>query len=195
MEHSLNKIMILCMIMLLCPVAGFSQDKEMETRKGCIKATIKAIEMDIENYGAKLKVAESGGGPQENAAKFKAKIESLKIDLEKYRNMNPMDYLLSPSKDEAGDTDLFDNTVKFGPVQPPEKKRISVLVERKIGEDTILNMEGMSRSGPFYHVAGIVDDDYSHIRPDTTYEMTIYLVYRREYFGFIPDYYVYIEKW
>jgi hypothetical protein len=184
--------LMLSVFLLLYPVAVFSQGNEMETKKGCIKATLRAIEMELEGYGKRLKVAETGVGPGGNVGIFKKKIERLKGELQRFRNTDPESYSLSPQKDENRNADLFDKMGKFGPVVPPEKEKVSVLVDQKIRDGVILNIEGMTRSGPFYHVAGIVNDDYSRIKLNKTYELTIYLVYKREYFGFIPDYYVYI---
>jgi hypothetical protein len=53
----------------------------------------------------------------------------------------------------------------------------------------------MTRSGPFYHVAGIRGGDFSVFSPSTHYRLKLYLVYKREYFLAIPDYYVYIGEW
>ncbi|ACD67025.1 hypothetical protein SYO3AOP1_1423 [Sulfurihydrogenibium sp. YO3AOP1] len=50
----------------------------------------------------------------------------------------------------------------------------------------------MTRSGPFYHVAGIRKDILEKMKVGKTYKASLCLVYKREYFGFIPDYYVYL---
>jgi hypothetical protein len=52
----------------------------------------------------------------------------------------------------------------------------------------------MTKSGPFYHIAGIKGDDYSVLKVGKRYRVEIYLLYKREYFGFIPNYYVYIAE-
>ncbi|MGC8758282.1 MAG: hypothetical protein ACP5QX_07585, partial [Caldisericaceae bacterium] len=56
----------------------------------------------------------------------------------------------------------------------------------------ILNIKGMTKSGPFYHIAGIREGIFDSLKPGNIYETIICLVYKREYFGFIPDYYVYV---
>jgi hypothetical protein len=188
-------VLLISVFLLTYPVAVFSQESETGTKKGCIKATIRAIEMEIESYSQRLKAAEGGLGPKGNAERFKKRILGLKAELKKFSNTKIEDYTLSPRKDEIQGVDLFDKIREFGPVVPPEEEKVSVFVGGGIREGTILKIKGMTMSGPFYHVAGIVNNDYSRIRPNKTYELTIYLVYRREYFGFIPDYYVYIAKW
>ena len=36
---------------------------------------------------------------------------------------------------------------------------------------------------------------YAILKPGRRYRITMYLVYRREYFGFTGDYYVYVAGW
>lgn len=166
----------------------------MERQKGCLKATVKAIEIEIGDYNQRLKLAERGVGPAGNTQRFKKKIEELRTELEKFRNMKPEEYMASAREDHKKKADFFDEILKTGPVIPPEKVAVSILADEKCRDGVILNVIGMTRSGPFYHVAGIVDDDYGLIKPNKKYELTIYLIYKREYVAFIPDYYVYIAR-
>ena len=55
-----------------------------------------------------------------------------------------------------------------------------------------LPVEEASRSGPFYHLAGIRGRDYGILKPGKKYRLQLCLVYRRKYFGLIGDYYVYV---
>ena len=41
--------------------------------------------------------------------------------------------------------------------------------------------------GPFHLVAGVMNDDFKILMPGK-YRVKLYLVYKREYFGGIPDY-------
>ncbi len=50
----------------------------------------------------------------------------------------------------------------------------------------------MTRSGPFYHLAGSRQDLLEELKPGQTYEVILLLIFKREYFGLIPDYYVYL---
>lgn len=190
-----RSVLLISVFFLVHPGALFAQNNELETKKGCIKATLRAIEIELESYSQKLKAAEKGLGPKGNAERFKNRIVGLKAELKKFSNTKVEDYPLSPQKHAIQGIDLLEKMKKFGPVVPPEKEKVSVSVDGEIRDGTILNTKGMTMSGPFYHVAGIVNDDYRRVRPNKTYELTIYLVYKREYFGFIPDYYVYIARW
>jgi hypothetical protein len=59
---------------------------------------------------------------------------------------------------------------------------------------SLLEVEGASRSGPFYHLAGVLGGDASVLKPGKRQRLTVCLVYRREYFGSIGDYYVYVSR-
>jgi len=52
--------------------------------------------------------------------------------------------------------------------------------------------EGASKSGPFYHLSGITGGDYGILKPGKKHRLQLCLVYRREYFGLIGDFYVYV---
>lgn len=164
---------------------------ELELKKALINAVVKAIEMEIKRNENRLKVAESGVGPKENVERFKAMIEGLKNELDKFRNMKLEDYSLSQEKE----TEInLEKMRKFGPVMPPLKKEVKVTVETPYKLGAILDIDGMTKSGPFYHVAGIKGDDLNTLKVGKRYQLLIYLVYKREYFGLIPDYYVYIAE-
>ena len=82
---------------------------------------------------------------------------ALEADLEKYQNMEDADYTL------------------------PEKIEETVWVEEKAGDNQILYVNGMSRSGPWYHLSGIVGGDYGRLKPGVKYTATYYKVYPRAY--------------
>jgi hypothetical protein len=82
---------------------------------------------------------------------------TLEADLEKYQNMEDADYTL------------------------PEKIVETVWVEEKAGDNQILYVNGMSRSGPWYHLSGIVGGDYGRLKPGVKYTATYYKVYPRAY--------------
>ena len=106
--------------------------------------------------------------------KLRHKADALETDLAKYKQMTPESYQL------------------------PEKRELVGWAYPKAGinEQIYCNQ---SRSGPFYHIAGINGDDYSVIGTNANwnaitnkYHMTIYLVYRRHYP--FSDHYVYIDS-
>jgi hypothetical protein len=67
-----------------------------------------------------------------------------------------------------------------------------VVATTPYGDGSLLEVEGTSKSGPFFHLAGIRCGDPGVLEPGKRRRVTLYLVYRREYFGFIGDFYVYV---
>lgn len=117
-----------------------------------------------------MDASQNGPGDSSNIPVFKKRIEELKAELEKYRAMNPERYTL------------------------PEKKTVTVFVNEPYKEGSILELENMTKSGPFYHLAGIRDDDYQALKTGLKYTMTIYPVYKRDYvLPFAVNYYVYVS--
>ena len=194
MVNILKRLFLLFSIFLFIHSAPISaQTGDTGTREACLKAVRSAVEMELKDYGQRLKTAEQGVGPDGNVAKFKNRIKELGSQLKKITEMKPDEYrLLSP---EGNQQDIgIKNLGNYGPVMPAEKRSVVIQVDQECKKGLVLNVEGMTRSGPFYHVAGIVNDDYSRIKLNHRYELTFYLVYKREYLGFIPDYYVYIAQ-
>lgn len=141
-------------------------DKITDLKRGCIQATTKAIELEIVRHQKWLETPQEqwGSTPKEEIV---ALLEKLQADLEKYKNIQVQDYAL------------------------PQKVEVIAEVD-KLKEDDILRIEGLTRSGPFYHIVGIVGDDYTVVKPGK-YQMTLYLVYPRHYP--FPSYYVYIAAY
>ena len=79
-----------------------------------------------------------------------------------------------------------------GPVLPPVIREVTVKLDGPAAEGDLLAVEGGSRSGPFYHLAGIAGGDYGLLKAGQKLRLELCLVYRREYFGFIGDFYVYV---
>ncbi|MEF3255565.1 MAG: hypothetical protein K6348_08410, partial [Deferribacterales bacterium] len=159
------------------PVA-VDTDKALEEyalKLNLLSSTLKAIEMEIQKY-------EKSTHPDK-----KEKIAYLKKELNKFKNMKPEEYVLEGKEQEK---DLLNPS--FGPLMPPIKKEVEVIVKDRLSTGSMLEVVGMTRSGPFYHVAGMVGELEN--LPKGRYKLEIYLVYKREYFGFIPNYYVYISK-
>ena len=57
----------------------------------------------------------------------------------------------------------------------------TVWVQEKADDNVILYVNGMSRSGPWYHLSGIVGGDYARMKPGVKYAATYYKVYPRAY--------------
>jgi len=174
------------------PRSEDSVAEEMSLNGALIQATARAIEMELKGYDAKVKLAEGGVGPAGNAERFKKRIAELNAELARYKGMAPADYsAAAPQEDPLA---ALEGQQKYGPIEPASKKTVTVTVKEPYKEGSTLDLEGMTRSGPFYHLAGIAGNDYTRLKPGTKHELTVYLVYKREYFGAISDCYAYIAE-
>lgn len=147
-------------------------------KKRLIDATIRAIKMEINRY-------KSSQHPDKQQ-----KIAYLENELNKFENMGTLDYKLT-QPEQTSEQPL--EVSKFGPLMPPIERDVEVIVTKPYDYGSILEVVGMTKSGPFYHIAGIQGDDLSILQPGR-YKLKLYLVYKREYFGFIGNYYVYIDS-
>ncbi len=87
---------------------------------------------------------------------------------------------------------VLDEATAYGPMVPAVLREAVVAVTAPYGDGSLLEVEGTSKSGPFFHLAGVRGGDPGILKPGKRYRVSLYLVYRREYFGFIGDYYVYV---
>jgi|GEM_PF-1770705 len=140
--------------------------QQTELKQACLSATMTAIQMEIDRYQKWIELRKQQGDSQA-LRDLEGALVSLQADLEKYRNMNACDYVL------------------------PEKVISTAWVQNKPAEDALLYIDMMSKSGPFYHLAGIAGNDYSVLQPGTRYDMTFYKIYPRSYWNMDSDY-VYI---
>lgn len=141
-------------------------DPDYELKKACLEATMVAIQQEIFRFEDKYAAAIEGPGNPENAPGINKQISELDVEYEKYGKMHPTDYKL------------------------PEMKTVKIKTTQQYQEGSILELKNMSRSGPFYHIAGILGNDYESVKSDKAYQMTIYPVYHRDYP--FPSEYVYI---
>ena len=173
------------------PVISKEQES-LSLKKSLLQSATRAIGMEMDGCRARLKTAEAGTGPKENIEKFRANLDELESEQAKYVRMPPDDYP-APVNESPETTAVFDKSTPYGPVLPPVRRRVVGTVDETPKDGVLLSVEGMSRSGPFYHLAGIEGDDYRALKRGKRYQFDLCLVYRREYFGFIPDYYVYVS--
>lgn len=157
-----------------------------------VSATVKAIELEIAGYETRLKAAQEGPGSPENVPLFRDRLEEMKRLLAAFRTMDPAGYEVSGAPTESPKPLLGD--AGYGPVKPAEKMTLKVRVSQPCHAGSLLEAEGTTRSGPFYHLAGIAGDAYDRLQPGREYSLTVYLVYRREYIGFMRDHYVYVAE-
>jgi len=66
--------------------------------------------------------------------------------------------------------------------------------EEGAGEDAVLYVEGMSRSGPWYHLAGIAGGDYQALKSGKRYKAEFYEVYPRSY-SHMKSAYIFLWRW
>lgn len=140
-----------------------------DINKECLQATIKAINLEIERFQEWLKMPEknlSQGALSKKDIKYK--LDKLKADLIKYKNLKIKNY------------------------KCPKKKEVIGWIEQPYKENILLYTKNMSRSGPFYHILGIHDNNFIFIKPNIKYKMKIYLIYPRFYP--FPSYYIFIER-
>lgn len=136
-------------------------------KKELLQATMAAIEMEIDRYENKLRAAREGPGDPANIPVLEARIQELQRERIRYEKMDPAAYSL------------------------PQRVEVRVRPSHPYEQGTLLEQEDQTRSGPFYHVAGVRGGDYRPIRPGKRYRMTLYLVYPRDYP--FPSSYVYIS--
>ncbi len=156
-----------------------------------LAAAIRAVELESEATKQKLEAAEQGTGPKENAERFRQKLRDLEAERAKLAGMKPEEYP-APLEKPADPASILEDSSGFGPVLPPVIREVAVTVEGPLAEGALLPADGASKSGPFYHLAGIAGGDYGLLKPGKKYNLQLCLVYRREYFGFIGDYFVYV---
>ncbi len=153
------------------------REEDLTLREDLRDAAIWAVKAEIQRY-------QESEHPDKDA-----KISALRETLARLQNMPPEDYPL-PSEEQPPETP----PTNFGVLLPPEIREVDVVSPPRRPGD-LLEVVGMTRSGPFYHVAGIRGRDFSVFVPSSRYRLKLYLVYRREYFLGIPNYYVYVASW
>jgi len=137
--------------------------QQADVKSACLSATITAITLEINRYQQWIDFRNKQGD-QQGVAKLQQSLDTLKVDLEKYLAMDATDYVV------------------------PEKIDTVAWIGDKSGKNSILYVENMSKSGPWYHITGIVGDDYAILQPNTKYHMNVYMVYPRSYWGMNSSY-------
>ena len=136
---------------------------QYDLKKQCVAATVNAINMEIDRYSKWIELRKTQGKTKELAALY-GRLAQLKADHEKYSVMDAGDYML------------------------PENVTSVAWVEGQAVGGAILYIDNMSKSGPWYHLAGIAGGDYAALQPKTKLDLTFYPVYGREYGGMYSAY-------
>ena len=184
-------VLVLLTGALLLPAGLLRADAGADLQKSLLAATVRAIELEIEATRQKLKTAEEGTGPEENVQRFRQKLRDLEAEQARLARLKPEEYP-EPVKGSSDPGSIFESSGGSGPVLPPLLREATVQIDAPCAEGALLPVEGTSKSGPFYHLAGITGDDYGILKPGKKLRLQLCLVYRREYFGLIGDFYVYV---
>ena len=180
----------------LSPLALSASSRAEESpaglRESLRQSTVRAIELEIDAYRQKLQAAMAGTGPEENRAKFRQTIAALEAERERFSRMPAAEYM-DPVASTPDTASVLDGATARGPMLPAQLQTAVVTPDKPYAIGSLLSVEGTSRSGPFFHLAGIRGGDASVLKPGKRCKVTMYLVYRREYFGLIGDYYVYVS--
>lgn len=169
----------------LQPAGSPAASRSSALQDALLASTLQAIQLETKGYEERLKTAEGGTGPAGNVERFKGRLVEMKELLAKFQTMAPGEYPMpmaespEPLLQEPG----------YGPVVPARLRTFRVTVKAPLKAGALLEVPGTSRSGPFFHLAG---GDTSRMKPGRAYEVTAYLVYRREYAGLITDHYVHV---
>ncbi len=147
-------------------------------RRDVKNATIYAINQEIKRYEQR---------------KDEEKVKKLKEELNKIKIIDDKDFPIPEEAEPASNLeDVFQDKNKFEAIIPCKPLKVEIIYDRKYSLGEILNIKEMTKSGPFYHIAGIRDGIFDNLKYGNIYEANVCLVYKREYFGFIQDYYVYL---
>ena len=162
-----------------------------DPREALLAATVRSIGLEIESTRQKLKAAEAGTGPKDNIERFRQKLQGLEAEEARFGVMAADEYP-APVKQAPDQPSILEQSAGHGPVLPPVIREIVITVDAPLGDGAQLSVEGTSKSGPFYHLAGIDGGDYGILKTGRRYRLTVALVYRREYFGLIGNYFVHV---
>ncbi len=139
-------------------------------KSALMSATMRAIGFEIQMYEIRLNAAKNGPGEPANVPVFEAKIATLKDELAHTSQMAPSDFALPP------------------------KEIVHITVTQPYTYGSMLEVDNITRSGPFYHVTGITNDDFSLLEPGKKYALAIYVVRPRDYvLPFAENAYVYVR--
>lgn len=167
------------------PSGRVSANPAYALQDALLASTLQAIQLETHGYEERLKTAQAGTGPAGNVARFQGRLAEMQELSARYKAMGPGEYPMpvaespEPILQEPG----------YGPVVPARQRTLRVAVKAPLKAGVLLDVPGTSKSGPFFRLAG---GDTRSMKPGRTYEVTAYLVYRREYVGMITDHYVHI---
>lgn len=160
----------LLIVFLSAAAAGSCRSTEPEdVRTGCLRAAVRAVQAEMARLQGWIAQRKSAG-EQGDLAELESSLKARQADLAKYQAMKPADFPL-----------------------PEPKEAVIWFEDAKPDFDSILYFEGLSRSGPWFHLAGMAGDGFASLKPKDKKKTTFYKVYPRSYFG-MDSSYVYISE-
>jgi hypothetical protein len=132
-------------------------EEQTTVKKACLAATRTAITLEIRRYAGWIDLRKSGQVAAGDLPALEATLARLKEDLQKYQAMKPEDYALPPPRE------------------------MTAWVQSQAADNAILYIDRMSRSGPWYHLAGSVGGNYGPLQPNVRKKVAFYSVYPRHY--------------
>jgi len=138
---------------------------DLELKKACLEATLQAVQLEIGRHEGWIEARQKQG---EAVGDVQEALQKLQADLKKYQGMKPAEYEL-----------------------PPPTRSVA-WVNGTAAANTILYVDDMSRSGPWFHLVGVAGG-YAALRPVQRYQVTFYPVYPRSYWH-MHSAYVYVAK-
>jgi hypothetical protein len=91
--------------------------------------------------------------------RFRKKIRDLEAEQARFDSLEPEAYpapVMKPSDPAAG----LEASGGFGPLLPPVVREAVVKLDGPCADGALLPVEGTSKSGPCYHLAGVAKGDY-----------------------------------
>ena len=132
--------------------------EQASLKKQCLAATVTAINLEIDRHQRWIDYRLQQGD-QQAVDGWQEAITALKADLARYSSMKAEDYTL------------------------PEPIETNGWCNGKADLNSTLYFDGMTKNGPWYHLAGIAGDDYTALSSKNKQHMVIYPVYPRSYWN------------
>ncbi len=162
---------------------------DVALRRALKESTLRAADLEIEGAREREKAAHQAGGREADAERFRQRAEELAAAAAALRAADLSAYPSPVEEPQAVPAFLEDEG--HGPVVPARKVILRVKMRGPCRPGSLLDVEGTSRSGPFFHAAGGALD---RLRTGRRHVVTAYLVFRREYFGRMADHYVHVAE-
>ena len=177
MKRSIFQVWVALVVCLALSVGSFAYAAESKSgdtalkedtlKQACLAATVAAIKLEMNRYQRWIDVRKQQGDIQ-GEVELQSSFDVLAAEWELYAAMDAKDYVL------------------------PAPMTTIAWVASKADKDAIVYIDNMSKSGPWYHLAGITGDNYTLLRPAVREQVNLYPVHKRMY-GSMQSAYVFVE--